>query len=364
VRAFYALVKRELRSVTKEKTIMIAIVIQLFLASFSSVILIGLLSFYDPDSIGLNARIRIRVGVLNSVQPSSHEVTAVLGKASPFTGFLQDRRVRVTPFSSASDAENAFKAGAIDAIVFVPEDSRGVVDMKLFLPKSESRSTMVLMMLKEPMKRYENYLREKLGVHVRYSDIKGTYPTTYEFLYAIILPTLMFFPAFVAGSMVVDSISEELENHTLETLWSAPISLNMILGAKIAAALVLAVVQCALWVMLLRFNHIAIQNLGLVLLLVAVVAALNAVGVAFIVTYFKDRERSQFMYSLFILMAAGTSVFLGASPISLMTRLATGDYYTGTLDVAKYAILLLAVLATFFYTAEKLIAPSASPRDL
>ena len=341
--AFYAMVKKELRSVTKEKTIMIAIVIQLFIASFSSVILIGLLSFYDPDSIGLYARANIKVGVLGNA-------------GSPLVRFLQDRRVKVMPFSSPSDAENAFKAGAIDAVIFVPEDSRGVVDMKLFLPKSESRSTMILMILKEPMKKYENYLREKLGVRVRYSDIKGTHPTTYEFLYAIIIPTLMFFPAFVTGSMVIDSISEESENHTLETLWSAPLSLNLILGAKIAAALVLAVVQCALWPVLLRFNGIAVQNLGLVLLLATVVAAINAVGAAFIATYFKDRERSQFMYSLFILMAASTSYFLDASPITLMTRLATGDYYTGILDVATYAILLLALLATFFYTAKKLIA--------
>jgi len=35
---------------------------------------------------------------------------------------------------------------------------------------------------------------------------------------------------------------------------------------------------------------------------------------------------------------------------------ATGDYYTGILDVATYAILLLALLATFFYSAKKLIA--------
>jgi len=340
--AFYALAKKELRSVTREKTIMIAIIIQLLIASFSSVILIGLLSFYDPDSIGLHARANIKVGLLGNA-------------SSPLAGFLQDRRVRVRPFSSPSDAENAFKAGAIDAVIFVPEDSRGVVDMKLFLPKSESRSTVILMILKEPMKKYENYLREKLGVHVRYSDIKGTHPTTHEFLYAIILPTLMFFPAFVTGSMVIDSISEELENHTLETLWAAPLSLNLILSAKIAAALVLAVMQCALWSVLLRFNGIAIQKLGLVLLLAAAVAAINAVGAASIATYFKDRERSQFMYSLFILMAAGTSYFLDVSPIILMTRLATGDHYTGILDVATYAILPLALLTTFFYTAKKLL---------
>ncbi len=341
--AFYAIVKKELQSVTREKTIMIAIIIQLFIASFSSVILVGLMSFYDPDSIGLNARISIGVGVIGDA-------------GSPLVGFLRDRNVRVTTFPSPQDAENAFSTGMIDAVVFTPDDSGSVVEMKLFLPESESLSTMILMILKEPMKRYENYLRRENGVHIRYTDIKGMPPTTYEFRYAFIIPVLMFFPAFVAGSMVIDSISEELENHTLETLWSAPLSLNTVFGAKIAAALALAVVQCALWSMLLRLNRITIQNLHLVLLLAAVIAAIVTVVSAFTSVYFKDRERSQFTYSLFTLISVGISYFFDFSPIMLLTRLATGDHYTGIADVAMYVVLLLALLGAFFYMAKRLIA--------
>ena len=340
--AFYAMVKKELRSVTREKTIAIALVIQLFIASFSSVILIGLLSFYDPESIGLNARANIKVGVIGNL-------------GSALVEFLKDSNVKVETFSSSRDAEDAFKAGVIDAVTFIPEDSEGVVEMQLFLPQAETRSTMILMVLKEPLKRYENYLRERRSVRVRYSDIEGLHPTTHEFLYSFIVPILMFFPAFIAGSMVIDSVSEELENHTLETLWSAPLSLRAIFGAKIVAALVLTVVQCVLWSILLRFNHIYIQNLGLTLLLAAMVAAINAVGSALIATYFKDRERAQFMYSLFILMAVGMGYSLDSSPLILMTRLATGDYHTGIVDVAVYVPLLLVLLATFSYTAKRLV---------
>ena len=343
--AFLAIVKKELRSVRKDKTIMIAIFIQLFIASFSSVILVGLLAFYDPESIGLNATLSTRVGVIGD-EPSS-----------PLVRFLKDRNLKVTTFSSPLDAENAFQAGTIDVAMSIPEYSgSGVVDMQLFLPESESLSTMILMILKGPMKRYENYLRERQGVQVRYADIIGLPPTTYEFRYSFIIPILMFFPAFVAGSMVIDSISEELENHTLETLWAAPVSLRMIFGAKIAAALLLAVVQCALWLMLLRFNGIHMQNPGLILLLAAVIAAIIAVGSALISTYFKDRERSQFTYSLFISLSGGVSYFFDLSPIALMTRFATGDYYTDIADTAMYFVLLLALVATLSLMAKKLIA--------
>jgi len=166
----------------------------------------------------------------------------------------------------------------------------------------------------------------------------------------------MFFPAFVAGSMVIDSISEELENHTLETLWAAPVSLKLILGAKIAAALLLAVVQCALWLTLLRFNGVQVQKAGLVLLLAAMIAAIIAVGSALISMYFKDRERSQFTYSIFVSLSGGLSYFFDLSPTTLMTRFATGDYYTDIADTAMYFVLLLALVATLSLAAKKLIA--------
>lgn len=343
--AFFVILKKELRAVVKERTIVIAILIQLFIASFSSAMLVGLMSVYDPEATGLSARLRTRIGVIGDAD-------------SPLVAFLSEHGARVTAFSAPEDAENAFDAGEIDAAIYIPgvEDDESVVDMQLFLPQSETRSTLILMVLKTPLKRYENYLREKNGLHIRYTELEGKPATTYEFQYGVIVPLLMFFPAFVTGSMVVDSISEELANHTLETLWSAPLSLNAIFGAKITSALVLAEGQCILWSALLYFNGIAIQSLGSVLLLAGISAALIAMGSAFISVYFKDRERSQFVYSLFILLAVSLSYFFDFSPIALVTRLATGDHYAGFADVAVYGGVLLALLATLFSCSKKLIA--------
>jgi len=342
MRAFLAMVKRELRAVTREKTIMIAVLIQLCLASFSSVIIMGLVAYYDPESIALNARVSIRAGVVGDTE-------------SALARFLEAGKVRVRTFASPEAAEAAFKAGRVDTIIYIPDETSGVVDMQLYLPESESRSTVILMMLQEPLKKYENYLRKERGISVRYADIEGKSPASYEFLYSSIIPILMFFPAFVAGSMVVDSVSEELEHHTLDTLWSAPVSLNAIFGAKAAAALVLAAMQCVAWIGLLRLNRIQLANAGLVLLLSLLVAGILSVAAAFIASYFKDRERSQFMYSLFMMIAAGVSYFLDSSPITLMTRLATGDYYIGILNLAGYVAVMMALLVLFLLGTRRLI---------
>jgi len=43
--------KRELQVLGREKTIVLALVIQLFVASFSGFLVVGLVSLYDPGSV-------------------------------------------------------------------------------------------------------------------------------------------------------------------------------------------------------------------------------------------------------------------------------------------------------------------------
>jgi ABC-2 type transport system permease protein len=332
MKGFLSMVWRELKLLRKEKTIMFAILIQLFIASFSSIILLGIMVYYDPGSIGQNATATINVGVLGD-------------QRSQFISYLQERRHHVYPFDDAAKAEAAFKSGRLDAIVYIPGEEKGAVNMKLVLPDMDAQATLVLMLLKEPMERFENYLRDKDGVLVRYQDVKGKPFTTYEFLYTIIIPILMFFPAFIAGSMVIDSISEEIENKTLDTLLSAPVSINWVTGAKIIASIVVGAFQCGLWVILLGFNGFHIQNVAIILLLSMMVTAIIAMIALMVSLVFRDRERSQFIYSLVILVMFSLAYFVSPSPFALVARLATGDPYVGILHLAVYAAALI-VLAT------------------
>jgi ABC-type transport system involved in cytochrome c biogenesis permease component len=275
------------------------------------------------------------------------------GANAELTSILRERGMRVTPFTTLADAQAAYDQGTIDTIIAAPNDGSNPVEMKLFLPRAEAKSSVILMVLQEPLKRYENILRGQRGIEVRYTNLRGLPPTTFEFLYSIILPVLMLFPAFVAGSMVVDSLSEELENNTLETLLTAPLSLNTIVAGKLVAAWLLAFAQCVAWLALLRLNRIAVENVALVLALALITAGIITSASAFVAIVFKDRERSQFVYSLLVLVGASTSFILDASPIKTMTRLATADYFTGARDVAGFAISLIAMLIVLWLGARR-----------
>lgn len=341
MKGFMSMVWREIKLLRKEKTIMFAVLMQFFIASFSSVILLGIMVYYDPGSMGQNASARLNLGILGN----DH---------SQFSAYLQERRHNVLYYRDMAVAESDFKAGRLDAIVYIPPEKNGIVDMKLVLPQMDAQATLVLMLLKEPMERYENYLRARDGVVLRYQDVRGIPFASYEFLYTIIIPILIFFPAFIAGSMVIDSISEEIENKTLDTLMAAPVTITWVAGAKIIASVAVGAFQCMLWVILLGFNHFYVQNGFMVLLLSVMVTAIVAMLALAVALIFRDRERSQFIYSLVILVLFSLTYLVSPSPFALVARLATGDPYVGMLQLYVYLAVMIALAAVMPFVTRKL----------
>jgi ABC-type Na+ efflux pump permease subunit len=340
---FAAVVKRELWSVLRDFTIVISIVIQAFIASFSSAMLLGLLSLYDADTIMKYGGAGINIAM---VGPADNQLER----------FLTNYGVNTIPYSTQTEAETAFYRGQVNAVFVIPQITGPGTEVKLYLPNSDAYSSLIRMVIQEPLKQYENYLRGQNGVEVRYTNLKGKPTTTFEFMYSVLIPMLMFFPAFVAGSMVVDSLSEEVENNTLQTLLSAPLSINSIVGAKIVAAVFLAVVQCIAWLVLLQLNRVAIQNLGWILLLALIIAGITSTGAALGAVILRDRERSQFVYSLLLLAVVAISTLIDLSPIKTISRLAIGDPYTSGWNVAVFAVILAVMWLFLLRMSRRLFA--------
>jgi ABC-2 type transport system permease protein len=342
VKNFLILLRRELRAITKEKTIMFAVMIQFVIASLSSILLVGIMAFYDPSSISQNTNAHIRVGLIQET-------------ATPMGGFLADKGVRVKAYPDMTTAKAAFQAGRVDAVMQIPSAKSGVVDMQLVLPEMDTTQTVVLMMLQDPLKKYENFLRETNGIQVNYANLAGKASNSYEFLYSLIIPILMLFPALIAGSIIIDTISEEFENKTFETLLVSPVSLKQIFSAKLAAAVVTALGQVILWLFLLRANGTLIQNSWVVILIAVMAAAVIAFIAAMVALYFKDRERSQFIYSMVLVVVVAGSTFIGFSPVNIITTLASGAGQINFSTILAYPVLLAVLGLVFFKYSKKLV---------
>jgi ABC-2 type transport system permease protein len=341
LRGFLAIVNKELRALTQERTILIAFAIQLFIASFSSALLSGLISVYDPDAIQLSERLRPRVGVVGA-------------RDHPIIGFLDAHHARVSVFNELGRAADARRAGQLDTVIAVTAEDT----LELYLPASETQAKLLKIVLRRPLKQYEQLLRRRNGIRMRYQDIKGEPSTSFEFRYGILVPMLMFFPAFVAGGIVIDTVSQEFTDRTLETLWSAPLSLNAILLAKSAATLLVTAVQCVLWLGLLSLNGVRIGNWGGVLAIALIGSSLIAIIATLIALSFQDRERSQFVYALFIVSATSLSTFLPQSPLALVSRLSVGDPTSGWVQIVSYVGLLMIALTVLLNVSKPLITRS------
>ena len=325
---FWAVVKRELWTVIRDRTIVISILIQFFIASFSSGLFLGMLQLYDVDTILRYSGGAIRIGVVNASENQ-------LGV------FIADHGMTVVPFETLEQAEAGFYNGEAIAIVDTPQDADGLTEIRVFLPESNTISSIVRMVIQEPLKEYENYLRIQKGVGIRYTDLQGEPSISFEFIYSVLLPMLMFFPAFVAGSLAIDSLTEEFENDTMETLLSAPLTVSGMVNAKVVSVAILAVVQFGTWLMLLKFNGIAIQNTLWVFLLALIIAGITSISASLGAVLLQDRERSQFIYALMLLTAIAVSNLLNVSPITTLSRLAIGDYYTSGWSVAVFGVFLV-----------------------
>jgi ABC-2 type transport system permease protein len=345
---FLAVVKKELQSVIRDRTILIAVLIQLFIASFSSGLLLGVLSLYDPDTIMQSGSVEVKIGL---VGPSGN----------PLEALMLESDLHVIPYATQAEAEAAFYQNKVNAVVLVPPNAGvsgsagSTSEIKLYLPSSDAASSLIRMVIQGPLKKYENYLRAQNGIEVRYTDLAGKPSTSFEFVYSVLLPMLMFFPAFVAGSMSIDSLTEEVENNTMQTLLSAPLTVNNMIGAKIVATVIISTLQCIAWLTLMQLNGIAIQNTPWILLLAVIVAGITSTSAMLAAVFLKDRERSQFIYSLMLLAATGIGTLLDISPIKTLSRLGIGDYYTTGWNVAMFAVFLAALYLLLLKTSRRMI---------
>jgi len=340
---FLAVVKKELGSVIRDRTILISILLQLFIASFSSALLLGMLSLYDPDTILRYSGASIRIGIVNASE-------------DPLAAIMRDNGLGTISFATLSQAETAYYEGRINAIVESPLVENGIMEIKLYLPESDTFSSLIRMVIQEPLKQYENLLRMQKGVDVHFTGLKGEPSTSFEFVYSVLLPILMFFPAFVAGSMSIDSITEEIENNTMPTLLSAPLTITGMVGAKIISVIILSGLQCAAWLILMRSNGILIQNIGWSFLLALIISGITSTAAAIGAILLTDRERSQFIYALMLLSGVAISNLVNLSPITTLSRLAIGDPYISGWNVALFAALLMALYLLLRRVSRQILA--------
>jgi ABC-type Na+ efflux pump permease subunit len=318
--------RRELATLRAEKTIVLALLIQLFIAAFSSFLVVGLVSLYDPGSVqGYDVDVAVTGDATEDLLAAVDSQESVRGDAYP----------------SRDRALAAFERGRVDAVL-ATETRDGRVHVTAVAPDSNVRTTLVVVQLRETLRAFERAERAERAGNLQTAPLElppdGRTSPYFGFTYTVLIPLLCFLPVFIGGSIAVDSVAEEFERGTLELLRVAPLGLVDIVDGKVWAAAALAPGQASLWLLLLAVNGTRVASpVALVALVGAVGLGVVAVGAA-IALFAPERRTAQLVYSLTVLAAFGATALLPQSPVNAAARLAVGSASAATrLAAVAYA---------------------------
>ncbi len=303
--------RRELAGLRAEKTILLAVGIQLFIAAFSSFLVVGLVSMYDPGALD-GAEVEVA---------AAGDAVADLERAAAEVPGASIRR-----YADPPAARTAFDRGAADAVVIATHDDRGGVAVAATVPDATVETTVVVVQLRSLLRSYERTERaERAGALTErplpLPDRTGSSPY-FAFTYTVLIPVLVFLPVFISGSLVVDSITEEVDQGTLELLRVTPVTIGEIVDGKALAAVAIAPGQALVWLLLLEYNGTPVANVATILLLMTALTTLVVGVAAGIAALTPDRRAAQFLYSIAVLVFFGGATAMAGGPTNAVARLA------------------------------------------
>ncbi len=345
-----SIAKKDLKGLFSEKTLVLTIFIQLFIALFSSFLVVGLTSFYDPGSLSETEMKSANLGLAHRSEillNSSIDTNGSNGSTgfNYSSGIQPERSVTETllyrlievgklspvAYPDYSTAGRDFYRSKIDGILLVPNttiDGSDLIDIHIYLPKTDLKATILMLQLKEPLERFEQYARNARTARLSgYAPINLKFPEEpsnpyFEFIYVVLIPLLVFTPAFISGGLIIDFITEEFEQKTIDLLLVSPVTFADILDGKILVATGIVPVQVSVWIALLSLNQIPVHNpVAILLLVTAVTLILVLIGV-FIATTLKNRGTSQLFYSLILILLFLLCYIFQNSPMNLVATLA------------------------------------------
>jgi len=297
----------------------LAILIQLFVAAFSSFLVVGLVTMYSPGAAA--GAVTIDVGVTGNASPSLAPV-------------VDDGPRHAVRFDDRQAAMQAFRRGQVDAVLDATRYPDGHVFVRATAPDGEFRTTIVVVQLKQALTSYERLERQQLSTRLTHKPIHvpGDVPssTYFGFTYAVLVPMLAFLPVFISGSIAADSLTEEIDRGTLELLRTTPLSLPEILDGKALTMVALAPAQTGLWLALLSLNGVTVARPLLILVVVAALGTVVVAAAAFVALAVGERRDAQLLYSFGVLALFAAATLLPENPANAVAKLAVGSATTGT----------------------------------
>lgn len=305
---------RDFASLKSEKTIVVALLVQLVIAGFSSFLVVGIVSVYDTGQ---------------SSQVSEVALVETNGDTPVSDALINQQQFSVTSYNSAESAIEAVKDREVHGAVITSVTDEGKYQVQLYVAENSLKATLLINRVKSTLEEVERVERTERTEFIE-PNILGYPPNEdvnpyYTFTYTVLIPLLVFLPVFLSGSIAVDTITEEIEEGTFTLLRSTPLSVPDIMTAKVVVTTILGPAQLGLWILLMRLNGINVGNPGVLLGMTAAMTLLVVTIGAVVSMKFQQRRQAQFVYSVALIGLFGVLTLLPFTPVNMVARLAIGS---------------------------------------
>ncbi|MFC2154665.1 ABC transporter permease subunit [Candidatus Altiarchaeota archaeon] len=342
--------KREIKSMLRERTLILVIMVELLLVIFSGLLNVGYVLLTSPEMSSelqsLNSFVAVGI-VSNTPQPYT---IALFASGMPY--LLYD---------DLGKAISDFQDGLIDVVLVGDIDkTQNSSLVNIYIPKNSPKIDLIKLGVRTMFLRMEDDLRtEKIreyrpNISLFSVDAKeGDRSKEIEIYYIFTLPLLLFLPSLIAGSLVIDSITEDIENKTIINLLESPLTNIQIVAGKNLGALFICLTQSFAWLGILSFLELGIQgHLSLVFVSLLYTVIFTNLG-SMVALKLKNLRNSQIMHtllsmasiSLFSPLANVSNQLVANSPSYIFTGLASGV----SLFEFRFQIIFLILLATITF---------------
>ncbi|HVL48830.1 MAG TPA: ABC transporter permease subunit [Candidatus Thermoplasmatota archaeon] len=335
MRARWILARKEFTSIFTEKTILLAVVIQVFVAGFSGFLVVGLASLVDPDAI-----------------PAAGETRLALVGDNGLADVLESYGMRIRNVN-ATLAHELFREGHVEGVIEVGNASwegSDPIRLRVTLPDGTLESTMTLVKVKRALEDYERAVRDARGDRLVAEPLYVEVPAgggSYAFVYSLLVPLLVFLPIVLSGALAADSLTEEVHRGTLPLLLTTPATAADVVEGKLLANAALAPLLTAAWLGLLSLNNLGLSfaDAAWITLFAFVLAVVMGLLACLIAILTRDRNKAHMLYALALIALMAGSMALPMSPVNVVARLAAGSADAAVhAEVAALALLAFAGL--------------------
>ncbi|MGM5485094.1 MAG: ABC transporter permease [Nanobdellota archaeon] len=304
--------RKIMNDLLKEKTFVFVLLLQVFLVLSMTVILNFTGVFFNPESM---IEDEVNIGVI--------------GKGA-FSEYLAGEKTSITYYTSQTEALDEFREGKTDAVV---DEVRGPIPsvLKLYLPESKLKSSVVMSVMKERLESFEDERRNQLfdEPSIRLSQVsvnggrsKGS-EHIFEVLYGFLIPFLFLVPIFLIGSLIIDNVSEEIESGTMSLLLTAT-SLRRFILETVAAALIITFLQVFLWLILITVKGILVSEVLLMLSYILVFSLFIFAVASSLSLFLRNKTRTQLVYSIIVMFISITPGLFFFNPVNVLSKSAIG----------------------------------------